>query len=267
MLRQGLHFVSTIAGRMLLTALALGSLTVMLLVVGGVVAVSAGGQQQSATRPRVVRIRQLAPLTTPTLAATGPLRVPVGGWEVTVVQFPTSTPVLTPTALATPLPTGVPVAMSTPPAHPKPVFSGWPTGGQVTQGFGCSPYYSGIPAADCSDAAPWFHDGVDIANLDGAPVRAALAGTVVFAGPDTAGPVCGPYQGYGLSVIIDGGQGRRALYAHLSKLEVTTGQPVNSATLIGAVGATGCASGPHLHLGLQIDGQVVDPALYIKDEG
>jgi murein DD-endopeptidase MepM/ murein hydrolase activator NlpD len=68
-------------------------------------------------------------------------------------------------------------------------------------------------------------------------------------------------------VIIDDGQGHRALYAHLSKIEVTAGQPVTPDTLIGAVGATGCTSGPHLHFGLQVDGQVVDPTAYIKDEG
>jgi murein DD-endopeptidase MepM/ murein hydrolase activator NlpD len=255
-------------GRMLLTALALASLTAMLVAVGSVVVVSAGGQTQA--EPRAVRIRQLPPLASPTPvvtanAVTAQQYVLENGWEVTEIQRPTVTPTATPSPTPTQPP--APVAVSPEPGGPEPLFVGWPSGGKMTQGFGCSPFYSGIPGDTCAESAPWFHDGLDIANLEGAPVRAALNGVVVFAGPDTEGPVCGLYQGYGLSVIIDDGQGRQALYAHLSKIAVEVGRSVTPDTLIGAVGATGCTSGPHLHFGLQIDGQVVDPAPYIKDEG
>jgi murein DD-endopeptidase MepM/ murein hydrolase activator NlpD len=139
-------------------------------------------------------------------------------------------------------------------------------GGQVTQAFGCSVYYSGIPGPDCPPAAPWFHDGLDIAAPVGRPVQAAMAGTVIFAGPDGDGPACGAYQGYGLAVVVDNGQGYQTLYAHLSRLEVVVGQVVTPETIIGTVGETGCTSGPHLHFGLRYQDQLVDPAGYIPNK-
>ncbi len=248
------HRLAGIAGRMVLVGLALLSLTVMLLTAGG--ALAAGMTGPAVVRRPAVRIRQLPPLATPAASptvTTADFVTLAGGWEVTELQLPTVTPTVTPA------PAPDPTAARPEPPDPEPVFTGWPTGGRVTQGFGCSPFYSGIPGPNCDDAAPWFHDGLDIANLAGAPVRAVLTGTVVFAGPDSAGPVCGQYRGYGLSVIIEDGQGHRALYAHQSKLAVTAGQPVSPDTLIGAVGATGCTSGPHLHLGLQVGGRATDP--------
>ena len=137
---------------------------------------------------------------------------------------------------------------------------GWPAGGQMTQAFGCSVYYSGIAGPNCPAATPWFHDGVDIGAPVGRPVRAAMAGTIIFAGPDGSGPVCNDgYRGYGLGVVIDNGQGWQTLYAHLSRLDVETGQVVTAQTIIGAVGESGCATGPHLHFGLKYDGVLVDP--------
>jgi murein DD-endopeptidase MepM/ murein hydrolase activator NlpD len=143
---------------------------------------------------------------------------------------------------------------------------GWPVGGQMSQGFGCSAYDSGIAGPGCPAEAPWFHDGVDIAAPVGRPVRAAMAGTVIFAGPDGHGPVCnGGYRGYGLGVVIDNGQGWQTLYAHLSRLEVVAGQAVTPQTIIGAVGETGCVTGPHLHFGLKHRGVLVDPVEYIPE--
>jgi len=138
---------------------------------------------------------------------------------------------------------------------------GWPVGGQMTQGFGCSPYYTGVTGPGCPDDAPWFHDGVDIAGPEGAPVRAAMTGTVIFAAPDGSGPACGDFRGYGLSVIVDNGVEWQALYAHLSRIDVTVGQAVLPETLVGAVGQTGCATGSHLHFGLRYQDTLVDPAL------
>jgi hypothetical protein len=64
-----------------------------------------------------------------------------------------------------------------------------PLPGDITQGFGCSPYYTGLTGPGCPAEAPWFHDGLDIGATAGTPVRAALTGTVRFAGPDgTAWP-------------------------------------------------------------------------------
>ncbi len=143
---------------------------------------------------------------------------------------------------------------------------GWPAGGQMTQAFGCSVYYSGIAGPECPPAAPWFHDGVDIGAPVGRPVRAAMAGTVIFAGADGGGPVCrGGYRGYGLGVVVDNGRGWQTLYAHLSRVDVAVGQVVGPQTIIGAVGETGCVSGPHLHFGLKHHGVLVDPVKYIPD--
>lgn len=137
---------------------------------------------------------------------------------------------------------------------------GWPVTGEITQGFGCSPYYTGLVGPGCPAEAPWFHDGLDIGAAADAPVQAALTATVIFAGPDGSGPACGNYRGYGLAVVVDNRAGWQALYAHLTQVDVAAGQAVAPATVIGTVGQTGCVSGPHLHFGLRHDGQLVDPA-------
>jgi murein DD-endopeptidase MepM/ murein hydrolase activator NlpD len=135
----------------------------------------------------------------------------------------------------------------------------------MTQGFGCTPYHTGVTGPDCPDEAPWFHDGVDIANSAGVPVRAAISGTVIFAGTDSSGPACGDWYGYGLTVIVDSGQGWQTLYGHLSRIDVAVGQVLLPDSIIGAIGQTGCASGPHLHFGLNYRGVLVDPALYVPE--
>jgi murein DD-endopeptidase MepM/ murein hydrolase activator NlpD len=135
-----------------------------------------------------------------------------------------------------------------------------PVSGPVSQGFGCSPFYSGIPGPGCPADAYWFHDGVDLAVPSGTPVKATMAGIVIFAGADGDGPLCNRgYRGYGLAVVVDGGNGLQALYAHLSQTAVVAGQVVTPETVIGASGDTGCVSGAHLHFGLRRDGQLVDP--------
>jgi len=151
-------------------------------------------------------------------------------------------------------------------ASPAPL-TGWPVRGRISQPFGCSPYYSGVPAPHCPAETPWFHDGLDIAVPSGQPVRAAISGTVLFAGADDAGPACGAYRGYGLAVVIDSGTGWQTLYAHLSDLFVSKGQRVSPDTLIGLSGASvvsGCVSGPHLHFGAREWGMLVDPVLHLK---
>jgi murein DD-endopeptidase MepM/ murein hydrolase activator NlpD len=135
-----------------------------------------------------------------------------------------------------------------------------PVNGPVSQGFGCSPFYSGVPGPGCPADAYWFHDGVDLAVPSGTPVKSTMSGIVIFAGPDGAGPLCNRgYRGYGLAVVVDGGNGLQALYAHLSQIAVAVGQVVTPETVVGASGDTGCVSGAHLHFGLRRDGQLVDP--------
>ncbi len=135
-----------------------------------------------------------------------------------------------------------------------------PLTGDITQGFGCSPYYTGLTGPGCPAETPWFHDGLDIGATAGTPVRAALTGTVRFAGPDGSGPLCnGGYHGYGLAVVLDNGTSWQSLYGHLSHIAVVAGQNVTEETIIGYVGDTGCVSGPHLHFGLRYEGNLINP--------
>jgi len=82
------------------------------------------------------------------------------------------------------------------------------------------------------------HDGLDIAAPEGAPVKAAAAGLVSFAGER---------GGYGNLVVLTHADGKRTYYGHLSSMSVTAGQKVNEGQTIGAVGNTGRSTGPHLH--------------------
>jgi hypothetical protein len=91
------------------------------------------------------------------------------------------------------------------------------------------------------------HHGVEFPNPSGTPVYAAADGTVIFAGPDTAAIYCPWPNFYGNLVVIEHKDGLFTLYAHLSKIDVTTGGVVGAGTNIGEVGRTGVAIGSHLH--------------------
>jgi murein DD-endopeptidase MepM/ murein hydrolase activator NlpD len=97
-----------------------------------------------------------------------------------------------------------------------------------------------------------FHAGLDFPADSGARVTAAAAGRVTFAGYD---------DGWGLTVVLDHGNGLKTRYAHLSKATVDPGEPVAAGSRLGRVGATGFATGPHLHFEITIRGANVDPAL------
>jgi murein DD-endopeptidase MepM/ murein hydrolase activator NlpD len=96
-----------------------------------------------------------------------------------------------------------------------------------------------------------FHAGIDLIAAQGTPVQAAGPGRVAFAG--LAG------GGWGKLVVVLHGDGVRTLYAHLSKIDVRLGAPVETGTLLGLVGATGDATGPHLHFEVRLRGAAVDP--------
>ncbi|MBV8491696.1 MAG: M23 family metallopeptidase, partial [Candidatus Eremiobacteraeota bacterium] len=99
-----------------------------------------------------------------------------------------------------------------------------------------------------------FHEGVDLGADYGETVRASAAGTVVANGYDGA---------YGIKVDIDHGNGYHTWYAHLSRAGVEVGQRVYKGETIGAVGATGFATGPHLHYQVMYRGQPIDPAPFL----
>jgi murein DD-endopeptidase MepM/ murein hydrolase activator NlpD len=128
-------------------------------------------------------------------------------------------------------------------AFVKPVAHSW-----ISLGFGCTGL-SFEPADHACPGGHW-HSGVDLAAARGTPVVATLPGiaTVVL----SAG-------GYGLHVIIDHGGGLTSLYGHLDTVVITSGAYVLAGQVIGTVGATGNATGPHLHFEIRRDGIAEDP--------
>jgi hypothetical protein len=98
------------------------------------------------------------------------------------------------------------------------------------------------------------HSGMDIAAPAGTPVRVPIAGTVVNTGE---------YYYNGNTVFVDHGRGLISMYCHLSAIEVMPGQQIAAGTIIGAVGMTGRATGPHLHWGLSLNHAWVDPELFV----
>jgi murein DD-endopeptidase MepM/ murein hydrolase activator NlpD len=97
-----------------------------------------------------------------------------------------------------------------------------------------------------------WHAGLDFPAPSGTAVTAAAGGRVAFAGYD---------DGWGLTVTLDHGGGLRTRYAHLSAATVRPGMIVGAGALIGRVGATGFATGPHLHFEVTVRGANADPGL------
>ncbi len=121
----------------------------------------------------------------------------------------------------------------------------WPVLGPISGVYGSQRILNGEPRQP--------HSGVDIAAPAGSPVAAAAGGTVMLAEPDLFFT--------GKTVIIDHGYGLSTIYQHLSRIDVTVGQHVEAGDVIGAVGATGRVTGPHLHWGLSWYDTRLDPAL------
>ena len=102
------------------------------------------------------------------------------------------------------------------------------------------------------------HTGVDYAASTGTPVRTIGDGTVKFAGVQ---------NGYGNVIYITHLNGKDStVYAHLSRIGVKQGQKVTQGEIIGAVGATGRATGPHLHFEFRVDNHPVDPTVALANQ-
>jgi murein DD-endopeptidase MepM/ murein hydrolase activator NlpD len=97
----------------------------------------------------------------------------------------------------------------------------------------------------------YFHSGVDYAGGLGAPVSATQKGRVIIAHNG--------WRLHGNTIAIDHGQGVVSFYIHLSKILVKTGQMVEPGQLIGKIGTTGRANGPHLHFSVYVNGDATNP--------
>ena len=104
----------------------------------------------------------------------------------------------------------------------------------------------------------WSHKGVDLNVPEGTPVRAANSGEVILAEER--------FYLHGKTVTIDHGQGITTIYLHLKSINVKKGDTVTKGQVIGRVGETGLATGPHLHWGLYVHGVPVDPLPWVKIE-
>jgi len=123
----------------------------------------------------------------------------------------------------------------------------WPARGRITSTFGWrrSPFGRGRE----------FHDGLDIANGYGTPIRAAGEGKVVSTGWK---------PGYGRMVVVSHGYGYVTYYAHCSKILVKEGERVKKGEVIAKVGTTGRTTGPHVHFSVTYQGRLIDPLKVLK---
>lgn len=124
----------------------------------------------------------------------------------------------------------------------------WPVQGRISGRFGSGRVYNGQPGAG--------HSGMDIAAPTGTPVKAPAAGVVTFA--DVALYLTGG------TLLIDHGHGVSSNFLHLSRIDVKVGDRVTQGQVVGAVGATGRATGPHLHWGMSWFDVRVDPLLVLE---
>lgn len=122
----------------------------------------------------------------------------------------------------------------------------WPRSGRISGLFGSQRIYQGVPGS--------YHGGVDIAGKPGDPVVAPADGVVTLAADS-------PFTLEGNLLMIDHGHGLSSAFLHLSRIDVKLGQAVRQGQLIGAVGATGRATGPHLHWGMRWHDARIDPLL------
>ena len=102
-----------------------------------------------------------------------------------------------------------------------------------------------------------FHKAIDFGGVLGTPIKPVMNGTVAYAGWDKSG--------YGNLVVLEHINGIVSYYAHMSKIEVVTGQAVTTATEIGKMGATGRATGIHLHLEIYQNGVVLNPLAILSN--
>jgi murein DD-endopeptidase MepM/ murein hydrolase activator NlpD len=127
------------------------------------------------------------------------------------------------------------------------VPAAWPINGRLMGGYGeRNDPFSGEGA---------MHTGIDISAPIGTPVKVTADGVVIHSNWN---------GGYGRCVIVDHGNGYQTWYAHLSRMDVVEGQEIRQGDVVGQVGATGKATGPHLHYEVRIHATPVNPYRFMQ---
>lgn len=124
-----------------------------------------------------------------------------------------------------------------------------PAEGYFTSGFG-------VRLSPLGDGGEKMHEGLDVANVVGTPIRSPALASVVYAGRKS---------GYGQIVILDHGYGLETWYGHTSKVLVKPGQKVRRGQTIALIGNSGRSTGSHLHYEVRVHGIPVDPLAYILE--
>ena len=121
-----------------------------------------------------------------------------------------------------------------------------PVNGPLSSPFGLRRFFNG------EERNP--HSGLDFAARTGTPIKAPAAGRVILVGD---------YFFNGKTVFVDHGQGLISMFCHLSAIDVAVGDELARGAVVGKVGSTGRATGPHLHWNVSLNDARVDPAIFI----
>ncbi|WP_324039616.1 peptidoglycan DD-metalloendopeptidase family protein [Aeromonas dhakensis] len=132
------------------------------------------------------------------------------------------------------------------PAQPSNLLFDKPVEGPLSSPFGLRRFFNG------EERNP--HSGLDFAVGAGTPIKAPAAGKVIL---------IGNYFFNGNTVFVDHGQGLISMFCHMSKVDVKLGQRLPRGGIVGRVGATGRATGPHMHWNVSLNDARVDPAIFI----
>lgn len=132
--------------------------------------------------------------------------------------------------------------------QPSNLYFDKPVDGPLSSPFGLRRFFNG------EERNP--HSGLDFAVPQGTPVKAPADGEVVLVGD---------YFFNGKTVFLDHGQGLISMFCHLSAIDVAVGDQVSRGEVVGKVGATGRATGPHLHWNVSLNGVRVDPSIFIGE--
>ena len=132
------------------------------------------------------------------------------------------------------------------PRQPSNLLFDRPVPGRQSSPFGVRRFFNG------EERNP--HSGLDFAASTGTPIKAPAAGKVILVGD---------YFFNGKTVFVDHGQGLISMFCHLSAIDVELGQEIPRGGVLGKVGSTGRATGPHLHWNVSLNGSRIDPAIFI----